>query len=213
MKGAAASGVVRKDKVIFVQPTAPESPWINLLAVIDTEWVKSTCMRPSQDPSHPTQVDARGVFMFCSGGLDVGRDPVTELSCITVGVGCRMVLRAVSVSNNADDAVIVYAVRTRNCADHLTPTPFVPVVVTLDAAVQPNPDEPDGGIPPLAVATNFSSLNSSAVVMAPRLLTADFGLYTLSPDGQSQRLHGYFRWVFRLQRETPADLPAVNAVG
>jgi hypothetical protein len=124
-----------------------------------------------------------------------------------------MALRAVSVSNNSDDAVIAYAVRTRNCADHLTPTPFVPVVVTRDAAVQPNPDAPDGGIPPVSVETHFSSLNSSALVMAPRLLTADFGLYTLAPDGQSQRLYGYFRWVFRLQREMPSDHPDENAAG
>ncbi|GAB4088875.1 inclusion body family protein [Hydrogenophaga soli] len=170
-------------------------------------------MRPSQDPSHPTQVDARGVFMFCSGEHEVTKDPVTDLSCITVGAGRQMVLRAVSGSNNADDAVIVYAVRTRSSADNLVATPFNPVVVTLDAAVQPDPDSPDGGIPPLAVEMNFSSLNSSAVVMAPRLLTADFGLYTLAPDGHSQQLHGYFRWVFRLQRENPSVLPDVKAAG
>ncbi|OGB18909.1 MAG: hypothetical protein A2W72_15295 [Burkholderiales bacterium RIFCSPLOWO2_12_67_14] len=182
---------------------ATGAAWINLLAVIDTGHVKSTCPDPSQDAKHPTEIGPGGVFMICPGWRDDDPEQETDEPCVTIGHGSRVALRGVSISNNSDDAVIVYAVDTRNGEENRVSKSFKPVVVTREEAVQPDPDSSNGGIPPLHVETNFSSLNARFIALKSRVLNADFALYTLAEDGQSQQLLGYYFWKFRVRCEQP----------
>lgn len=178
---------------------------INLLAVIDTGRVKSAYPNPSQDAKHPTGIAPGGVFMICPGWRDEAPEQETDEPCVKIGHGSRVALRGVSISNNSDDAVIVYAVDTRNGEETRVSKSFKPVVITLEEAVQPDPDSTNGGIPPVHVETNFSSLNSRFIALKSKVLNADFALYTLAEDGQSQQLFGYYFWKFRVRCEQPLE--------
>lgn len=178
---------------------------INLLAVIDTGHVKSAYPNPSQDAKHPTGIAPDGVFLICPGWRDDDAVQETDEPCVKIGHGSRVALRGVSISNNSDDAVIVYAVDTRNGEETRVSKSFKPVVITLEEAVQPDPDSTNGGIPPVHVETNFSSLNSRSIALKSKVLNADFALYTLAEDGQSQQLFGYYFWKFRVRCEQPLE--------
>ena len=173
-----------------------ESSRINILAVIDTEHVKSAYPNPSKDANNPTAIRPVGLYTLCSGARDIVRRHGTVDLDLAACDGDMLVFRGVSIYNNADDAVIVYNVKSKkivrafNC--------YEPVVVTLNGAVQPDPDSVYGGIPPVHVRINFSSLNSTVKSTKREALTVSFALYTLADDGQVQQLFGYYRYVWHL---------------
>lgn len=172
--------------------------WLNLLAVIDTGYVTSNYPNPSQDPNNPTAIASCGVFMICPGWRDDAAEQETDEPCFNACYGNRIALRGVSISNNSDDAVIVYAVGTRNEEGDRVSKSFKPILVTREEAVQPDPDSFNGGIPPIYAEMNFSSLNSRFNALGVGVLNAAFALYTLAEDGQSQQLFGYYFWKFRV---------------
>lgn len=178
---------------------------MNLLAVIDTGYVKSTYPNPSLDAKDPTGIASCGVFMICPEWRDDAAEQETDDPCFKACYGNRIALRGVSISNNSDDAVIVYAVGTRNEEGDRVSKSFKPILITREEAVQPDPDSIDGGIPPIDAEMNFSSLNSRFNALGVGVLNADFGLYTLAEDGQSQQLFGYYSWKFRISvfEQTP----------
>lgn len=166
---------------------------INILSVIDTGYVKSSCTNPSQEQNSPTEIDPVGLYTICSGTGDI----INEQGNLSFAAcrGSTMAFRGISTYNNSDDAVIVYKVKSKN-KSHIFKN-NVPILITLNGAVQPDPDSMEGGIPPIQTKMNFSSLNSTLETSKKESLKVYFALYTLADDGQTQQLLGYFsyRWT------------------
>lgn len=176
--------------------TESNASCINILAVVDTEYVKSVYPSPSQDLDNPTAIRPLGLYTLCSGARDVVyHHGVAELE-FAASHGDTLVFRGVSIYNNSDDAIIVYNVKSRRIGRVFNR--YQPVVVTRDGAVQPDPDSADGGIPPVHTRINFSSLNSTVKTTKKEALAVSFALYTLADDGHAQQLFGYYSYVWHL---------------
>ncbi|MFA6920883.1 MAG: AidA/PixA family protein [Gallionella sp.] len=166
---------------------------VNILAVIDTEYIKSTHQNPSQDMNKPTAIASVGVHTICSGASEIvyKQAGLSFVACH----GNTMAFRGISIYNNSEDAVIVYRVKSTG-SGHIFKGD-IPVLTTRNGAVQPDPDSVEGGIPPVHTKMNFSSLNSTLETSRKESFKVCFALYTLADDGQTQQLFGYFfyRWT------------------
>ncbi|QND96540.1 inclusion body protein [Burkholderia cenocepacia] len=80
---------------------------INIIAVIDTEWVKKTYPNPSQNQAAPTGIAHNGQFLICTGARGVKGQGTADLE-ITAYPGDRVQFTGVSIYDNSDDAVIIY---------------------------------------------------------------------------------------------------------
>ena len=163
---------------------------INVLVVIDTDYVKDHYPNPSKDPARPTGIDHNSQFMICTdprGGIV--NQGTADLQ-FSAQPGDIVSFTGTSVYANSDDAVIVYGIEYWK-GDHVF-NPFVPHLVRRNAAVQPDPNT-NNGLPPLQVVQNFSSYDSKVKQSGTENFYVYFALYVLE-GGQSQQLYGYFYW-------------------
>lgn len=164
---------------------------INVLIVIDTEYVKKNYPNPSTDPAHPTGINHSSQFMICTGSRGIiGGQGTADLN-FRANVGDYVGFTGTSIYNNSDDAVIIYGIKYWS-GDSVFNT-FVPNIVTRSKAVIPNTSTTNG-IPPVQTSINFSSLDSKVAKAGTENFYVNFGLYTLAPDGETQQLFGYYYW-------------------
>jgi nematocidal protein AidA len=164
---------------------------INILIVIDTEYVKAHYPNPSKDPNQPTGIDHASQFMICTGS----RGPVTgqgtaDLSFQAIA-GDFVSFVGTSIYDNSDDAVIVYGIKYWSGAQVFNQ--FVPNLVKRSKAVMPDPTT-SNGLPALQAPISFSSIDSRVSQSGTENFYVYFALYTLGSDGQSQNLLGYYYW-------------------
>ena len=164
---------------------------IDVLIVIDTEFVKNKYPNPSQDPNAPTGIDHAGEFMLCTGS----RGPVVGQGTADLkfqaNPGDIVSFAATSIYANSDDAVIVYGINYWS-GDHVFNT-FVPNVVVRRGAAVPDPDTMNG-LPAMQVAVNFASFGAKVKAGGTENFYVFFALYVLGADGETQNLFGYFYW-------------------
>jgi nematocidal protein AidA len=166
---------------------------INILVVVDTEFIKSVYPNPSKDSRNPTGIDHTHQFMLCTGSRGIISGQGTGDLEFRANVGDNVAFTGVSIYNNADDAVIVYDIK------HFSGTQvfnqFSADMVIRKGAVQPKPDSPDrNGLPPVKKETNFAVFGSKVRSSGREGFGVAFGLYKLAANGQDQELYGYFWW-------------------
>ncbi|SDR21869.1 Inclusion body protein [Paraburkholderia fungorum] len=166
---------------------------INVLVVIDTEYLKSTYPNPSKDHNNPTAIDHARQYMLCTGSRGIVSGQGSGDLEFKANPGDNITFTGVSIYNNSDDAVIVYDLK-HFCGQQVF-TPFYADMVVRTGAVQPNADSPNrNGLPPVKKPTNFAVFDSKIRTNGREGLGLAFGLYTLAANGQNQELYGYFWW-------------------
>ncbi|AMO99935.1 inclusion body family protein [Collimonas arenae] len=164
---------------------------VNVLVVIDTEYVKKNYPNPSKDQNHPTGINHSSQFMICTGSRGIISGQGTADLNFRANVGDTVAFTGVSIYDNADDAVIIYGIQYWK-RDNVF-NQFVPDLVTRTGAVIPNSDSPNG-LPAVQVKTNFSSFDSKVKNAGTEDFYVLFALYTLSDNGENQNLFGYYYW-------------------
>jgi hypothetical protein len=164
---------------------------INVLVVIDTDYVKSHYPNPSKDLNNPTGIDHNSQFMICTDPRGAVTGQGTADLSFPANVGDFVSFRGTSIYQNSDDAVIVYGIKYWK-GDQVFNT-FVTNMVTLTGAVQPDPNQLNG-LPPKNVTQSFVSLDSKVARAGTENFYVQFGLYTLDGTGEKQTLFGYFYW-------------------
>lgn len=172
---------------------------IDILTVIDTEtikdyWNKSSPSRtPSQQKETPTGLDHSNKFMICTGSRGIISGQGTGDLSFKANVEDSVRFVGTSAYNNANDAVIIYAIKKFSGTDVFNQ--FNANVYVKKEAVQPDPNSPSrDGLPALHVPTNFSVFEASVRQSGTEGFGICFALYTLADNGQRQDLYGYFWW-------------------
>jgi hypothetical protein len=163
---------------------------INVLVVIDTDYVKSHYPNPSKDPTKPTAIDHNSQFMICTdprGGIANQGSADLQFAALP---GDIVSFTGVSIYDNSDDAVIVYGINYWK-GDNVF-NQFVPDLVVRNGAAQPDPTT-QNGLPAQLVQQSFSSFDSKVKQAGTENFYVYFALYQLS-DGEQQELFGYYYW-------------------
>ncbi|WP_322088203.1 inclusion body family protein [Burkholderia sp. BCC1999] len=166
----------------------PSAQQIDILAVIDTEYVKRRYPNPSKQPERPTAVDHRAVNLLYTGARGEALGNGAAESRLTLVPGDTVSLRAVSLYGNSDEAVLVYQVS--HLFGQQVFNPFTQEFLEVKA-VQLNPETSDG-LPPVTKLQTFVSIGAKARTSGIETLGACFGLYTL--ERSTQELLGYYWW-------------------
>ncbi|EIL95974.1 hypothetical protein UU5_08635 [Rhodanobacter sp. 115] len=164
---------------------------INVLVVIDTEYVKTNYPNPSKDPSHPTGINHNSQFMICTGSRGIVSGQGSADLNFRANPGDLVAFTGVSIYDNSDDAVIVYGIQYWK-GDQVF-NQFVPNLVTRNGAVMPDANS-ENGLPALQTKIDFSSFDSKVRNGGTENFYVVFALYTLSDNGENQEVFGYYYW-------------------
>lgn len=167
---------------------------INVLVVIDTEYVKAHYGPQSNpDPTKPVGIDHNSQFMICTGSRGIISGQGTADLSFKANVGDHVEFTGVSIYDNSDDAVIVYNIAYWK-GDQVFNT-FETNVITRKGAVVPNPNSATGnGLPAIQTPLSFNSLDSKVKAGGTEYFYVTFALYTLDDSGENQKLYGYYYW-------------------
>jgi nematocidal protein AidA len=165
---------------------------INILIVIDTEYVKKTHPKQTNpNMQQPAGIDHSGQFMLCTGSRGIISGQGTGDLNFRANPGDFVQFTGVSIYENSDDAVIVYNITKYGGTDVFNQ--FVPNVITRKNAVAPDPAT-ENGLPAIHTQLNFNSFDSKVRNGGTENFNVAFALYTLDDDGETQSLYGYFYW-------------------
>ncbi len=164
---------------------------INILIVIDTEYVKANYPVGSKDQNNPTGINHSSQFMICSSPRGVVSGQGTADLKFKANPGDFVSFYGSSIYDNSDDAVIVYGIKYWS-GDKVF-NQFVPNLVTRAHAVMPDTTT-SNGLPPVTTSMNFTSLDSRVAKAGTENFYVYFALYTLAADGETQQLFGYYYW-------------------
>ncbi len=164
---------------------------IDVLVVIDTEYVKEHYPNPSTDPGNPTGINHSSQFMIASDPRGIVSGQGTADLNFRANTGDFVSFRGTSIYQNSDDAIIIYGIRYWS-GDKVFGR-FTPNLITRSGAVIPDPGS-ENGLPANHIALSFSSLDSRVSKRGTENFYVDFALYTLSENGEDQELLGYYYW-------------------
>ncbi len=170
---------------------AASAEQIDILIVIDTEYVKQNYPNPSQDQNNPTGINHSSQYMIASDPRGIISGQGTADLNFRANVGDYVSFRGTSIYQNSDDAVIIYGIKYWS-GDQVF-NQFVPNLVTRSGAVMPDTSTPNG-LPALHSSQNFTSLDSKIAKSGTENFYVYFALYTLGSDGNTQNLFGYYYW-------------------
>jgi len=169
---------------------AASSENINVLVVIDTEYVKAHYAK-NTDPDHPTGIDHNSQYMIATDPRGIVSGQGTADLNFNANPGDFVSFTGTSIYTNSDDAVIIYGIEYWS-GDKVF-NQFVPNLVNRQHAVMPDVTT-DNGLPAITTSLNFTSLDSRVKQGGTENFYVNFSLYTLADDGQTQELYGYFYW-------------------
>jgi nematocidal protein AidA len=165
---------------------------IQILAVIDTDYIKSKYPQPSKDPKHPTGLPHVGQFLLVTGSRGVVSGQGTADLEFMAYPGDLVSFTGTSIEDNSDDAVLLYNISRFSGTEVFNQ--FQYNLITRNGAIQPNPESPDrNGLPPIQRVESFASFDSRVSQSGREGFGISFGLYTLV-GGQKQELFGYYWW-------------------
>lgn len=164
---------------------------MNVLVVIDTEYIKTTYPNPSKDKNHPTGINHLSQFMIVTGSRGIISGQGTADLHFKANPGDDVSFTGTSIYANSEDAVIVYGIKFWSGTQVFNQ--FVPNLVTRNRAVMPDPNTQDG-LPPLQAQITFSGYEAKVARSGTENFYVYIALYTLADDGNTQNLFGYFYW-------------------
>jgi hypothetical protein len=189
--GESLCGVLFKKKEENNMAVKLSTEDINVMIVIDTDYVKDHYPNPSRDSNKPTGINHHSQFMICTNKRGIISGQGTADLNFKANVGDFVSFRGTSIYGNSDDAVIVYKIKHQS-GDQVF-NQFVPNLVERKYAVVPDPDTPNG-LPAKKLLVDFTSLDSRVRKAGRENFYVYFALYTLADDGETQKLLGYYYW-------------------
>lgn len=176
-----------------LKKNAASAEQIDILVVIDTEYIKRTYGPNSHAKTEPVGINHSSQFMISTGARKIlGGQGTADLS-FQANVGDNVSFRGVSIYEDSDDAVIVYGIK--HWSGDKVFNQFITNSVTRKYAAQPDPDSPSmDGLPAKKVSQSFQSLDSKIRQAGVENFYVYIALYTLANDGQTQDLYGYYYW-------------------
>jgi len=166
---------------------------VDILTVVDTEYIKSHYGPNNNDKTNPRGIDHNSQYMICTGARKIISGQGTADLSFQANVGDYVSFRGTSIYQNSDDAVIVYGIKLNSGTPVFNQ--FVTNSVTRNYAAQPDPNSPSyDGLPAIKVKQNFLSLDSKVKQSGTEAFLVFIALYTLADDGQTQNLYGYYYW-------------------
>ena len=170
---------------------ASSAQQVNILVVIDTDYIIEHNPSPSKDPTKPTGVDHNSQYMICHSPRGIVSGQGTADLNFRANVGDTVSFTGTSIYANSDAAVILYGIRFWK-GDNVLGT-FTANVLTRNRAVMPDPTSPNG-LPAIQQKINFASYDSRVSRGGTENFYVDIAVYKLGDDGQTQNLYGYFYW-------------------
>jgi hypothetical protein len=164
---------------------------VNVMIVIDTDYIKNNYSNPSQNPDKPTAINHSSQYMICTNTRGIISGQGTADLNFKANVGDYVSFRGVSIYGNSDDAVIVYGIKYWN-GDKVF-NQFVPNLVERKYAVIPDVNTTNG-LPAKTTLVDFTSLDSKVAKSGKENFYVYLALYTLADDGETQKLLGYYYW-------------------
>jgi hypothetical protein len=164
---------------------------INILIVIDTDYIISHYNNPSKNPDSPTGIDHNSQFMICYSPRGIVSGQGTADLNFKANPGDDVSFTGTSIYDNSDSAVIVYGIKYWK-GDKVFNT-FVTNLVTRSKAVMPDPNTPNG-IPPTLQPMTFASYDARVAKAGKEDFYVWIAVYQLAGDGETQQLYGYFYW-------------------
>jgi hypothetical protein len=164
---------------------------INIMIVIDTDYVKANYSNPSQDPDHPTGINHDSQFMICTDPHGIISGQGTADLNFKAKFRDNVSFKGISIYGNSDDAVIIYEIKYRSGNEVFNQ--FVPNLKERQHAVVPDVTTTNG-LPAKTTLVDFTSLDSQVVKYGKENFYVYFALYTLADDGETQKLFGYYYW-------------------
>lgn len=164
---------------------------INVMIVIDTEYVKAHYPNPSQDPNNPTGIDHNSQYMIASDPRGVISGQGTADLNFAATPGDEVCFRGISIDGNSDDAVIIYGIKYWSGTNVFNS--FIPNLIERTGAVVPDVTTTNG-LPAKHIVMDFISLDSRVAKAGTENFYVYFALYTLGSDGETQNLYGYYYW-------------------
>ncbi|NLR78455.1 inclusion body family protein [Chitinophaga eiseniae] len=174
---------------------------IEITIVIDTSYIIKYCedhkidlTKYTQDNPYPIDHDSE--YMVCTGSRGIISGQGTADLNFKAHVEDTVSFRAVSASDNQDNAVILYGiVKNPNVSgnDDVFDT-FQYTPVTRTGAVVVNPDKDSNGLPPKQKSVTFYSYKATVGQPGTEAFMVNFALYTLDDSGNNQTIYGYFQW-------------------
>ncbi|KIX21499.1 DNA-directed RNA polymerase subunit beta [Flavobacterium sp. 316] len=172
------------------QSLAASSAQIDVLVVIDTEYIKNNFPK-NTDPKKAQGINHNSQYMICYSPRGIVSGQGTADLSFKANVGDNVSFRGTSIQQNSDDSVILYGIEYWK-GDKVFNT-FTTNIVTRNRAVQPNPEQ-QNGIPPVLTTQNFTSYDSKIARGGTENFYVYIAVYTLASDGQTQELYGYYYW-------------------
>lgn len=164
---------------------------IDVLVVIDTEYVKSNYPNPSQDPNNPTGIDHNSQHMIVSNSNVISGQGTADLN-FRAKVRDEISFRGTSISQNSDDAVIIYNIKYWSGKQVFNTFRYNTVI--RQYAVVPNYDT-SNGLPADTTNITFSCFNSKVKSTGTENFYVQFALYEIDPDDSDRQiLFGYYYW-------------------
>ncbi|MCJ8152568.1 inclusion body family protein [Chryseobacterium sp. SSA4.19] len=162
---------------------------INVLVVIDTDYVKANYPNPSKDPNNPTGIDHNSQHMIVLNANALSGQGTADLN-FSARAGDNVSFRSTSIYQNSDDAVMIYNVKY--WAGDQVFNNFIYNAVTRKLAVVPNYNSPNG-LPANTANITFSSFDSRVKTTGTENFYMMFALYVIDPNNSdSQILYGYY---------------------
>lgn len=168
---------------------------IQILLVIDTDYVVANSRTPSRDADNPTRIDNSAAYVIDSQSGGMAKSEGTPDLKLAARPGDKISVAATSISKNADAAVILCGIMSWP-GDRIV-SEFVSRLSTVKAAVMPNPDTANG-LPPTLQAMTFAGYDAKVVKAGADVVYVRIALSTLAADGETQKLYGYFYWATTL---------------
>lgn len=164
---------------------------INILAVIDTDAITSMYASNKHDRKTPQKIDLDTEQMICSGSRGIVGGQGTKDLSFQARHGDYISFRGLSVTNNSDDAIIIYNVLWAE--GDIIFKPFIADIAVVPGAVVPN-NVSANGLPAVYEEMSFSAFDTKVMRHGTAVIAIQFGLYTLDITGEKQQLYGYFEW-------------------
>jgi hypothetical protein len=159
---------------------------IDILAVIDTTYVKINYPLQSKDPENPIEVDKKCLYIIVPSINQIAGPDVS----FKARLWNHILFRGISISQNSDDAVIIYNINYGSGKRIFHN--FIYEGITREHAVIPDPSS-SNGLPADTATITFSSLDTKVKGRGTGNIDIYFALYTIDPeDSNNQILHSYY---------------------
>lgn len=164
---------------------------INVMIVIDTDYVKANYPNPSHDPNQPTAIVHDSQFMISTNQRVIISEQGTTALHLEAKWGDTVSFQGISIYGNSEDAVILYGIKHWS-GNHVLGH-FLPVLVKRQNAAVPDVNTKNG-LPAKSAEGNFIRLGAKVAKSGTGNFHISFALYTLADDGETQKLLGYYCW-------------------